>query len=130
MLKSVGHPRISIPGQANIINRVAVIKIGGKLIEDIIKDIRVETPRRITVTDIEALTAGQIEALRCGDVVIKQTGTQQHAYTVAYKDDTAHEIALVYADAWNVEEVYYDKSVGDAWSMIEKKITAIATPAE
>lgn len=124
------RPRISIPGFPHIINRIAEIKIGDKMLEDIIDEIKVETPKRISVTDIEALTAGQIEALRCGDVVIKQTGTQRHAYIVAYKDDTTHEIAFVYADARNVEEVYYDKSVGDAWSMIEKKITAIATPAE
>ena len=122
----------------------AIIKLGAKVLDDImqgieknINDLKTSInnvadggTKRIVVTDVETLTAKQLTALRCGDVVIKQTGTEQHAYTVAYKDDTKHEIALVYADAWNVEEVYYDKSVGNAWSMIEKKITAIATPSE
>ena len=79
----------------------------------------------IVVTDITALTAGQLDALRTGDVVIKNSGNgHKHAYTVAYKDDTDGELSLVYADHENVEEVYYEKTEGE-WTYIITENTNI-----
>ena len=130
-------------GYVNVNGKPVVIKIGGKNLEDFIEEIigevvgntdaKIEevidnTAAKITVDSIAELTDEQLDTLKAGDVVIKKTGTERHCYTVAYKDDTKHEIALVYCDAWNVEEVYYDKSVGGEWSLIETKTTAIATP--
>lgn len=137
MAKNLGYTRIWIPGLSHILNRPVVIQVGGKNLDDIVDELSKQSEdtskgsaKREPVEDIEKLSAKQLDELRCGDVVIKQSGTEQHAYHVAYKDDTKHEISLVYADAWNVEEIYYDKSVGGVWSMIEKKITAIATPEQ
>ena len=122
-----GIIRMSIAGKRNHQNEVVSIVIKGKSLDEVLAALN-ENAKRDVVDDIEALTAEQLEALRCGDVVIKKTGTERHAYHVAYKDDTKHECALVYCDAWNVEELYYDKSVGSAWSLIEKQITPIAMP--
>lgn len=70
------------------------------------------------VTDITALTAAQLDALKPGHVVVKQTGNSLHAYFVAYKDEELGEIALVYTDRWTIEEVYYEKSEG-VWGYVQ-----------
>lgn len=139
MGKVLGHVRLTVPGSPSLQNRPAVVKVGGKNLEDYfaeiignidakIAEIIGNTAAKITVDNIAELTDEQLDTLKAGDVVIKKTGTERHAYTVAYKDDTKHEIALVYCDAWNVEEVYYDKSVGGEWSLIETKTTVIDAP--
>ena len=79
---------------------------------------------RIEVTDITALTADQLDALRNGDLVIKITGNQKHTYWVSYKDEVKGELSLVYADHQNAEEVYYEKVEG-AWTYIQTDITTI-----
>ena len=124
MSKSLGHPRISIPGLSNIINRVAVIKIGGKLLEDIIKQINTEGLKRIVVTDMEALTGEQIEALQAGDMVVKRDATGDHSYRVSYKGATG--ICLTYSDCENVETIAYEKVEG-AWTYDSKDVTHIAS---
>lgn len=80
---------------------------------------------RITTSDITSLTHNQLSSLQPGDVVQKNTGTQAHTYLVAYKDDTVGECSLVYADAWNVEEVYYEIRNG-AWTYVQTDNTAIS----
>lgn len=123
-------PNITIKNSTDDGFKKAVIKFGNINLVDFLLKLEAafnKSKEKMLVTDIETLTSSQLDSLKCGDQVIKRTGTEEHCYTVAYKDDTKHEIALVYCDAWNVEEVYYDKSVGGAWSMIEKKVTAIAT---
>lgn len=124
MSKSLGHPRISIPGLSNIINRVAVIKIGGKLLEDIIKQINTEGLKRIVVTDMEALTGEQIEALQAGDMVVKRDATGDHSYRVSYKGATG--ICLTYSDCENVETIAYEKVEG-TWTYDSKDVTHIAS---
>ena len=131
-MANFGFTRLTMNGRT----MPAIIQLGARVLDDIIdsieksiKKVADDSTKRLTVNDITALTAAQLEALQCGDMVVKATGTMRHLYTVAYKDDTTHEISLVYCDAWNVEEVYYDKSVGGQWSCIETKVTAIATPA-
>ncbi len=124
MSKSLGHPRISIPGLSNIINRVAVIKIGGKLLEDIIKQIKTEGLKRIVVTDMEALTGEQIEALQAGDMVVKRDATGDHSYRVSYKGATG--ICLTYSDCENVETIAYEKVEG-TWTYDSKDVTHIAS---
>ena len=64
----------------------------------------------LEVADITALTDQQLDSLKTGDVVVKVTGTQKHAYTVSYKDSTNGGICLTYADCENVETVAYDKT--------------------
>ena len=78
----------------------------------------------IEVTDIESLTAAQLDSLNAGDTVAKVTGNEKHIYLVAYKDEVKGEMALVYADAWNIEEVYYEKT-GGVWGFVVKDISAV-----
>ena len=72
----------------------------------------------IKTSDITALTAQQLDALRNGDIVVKITGNHKHTYMVAYKDSTAGECSLVYCDHENIEEVYYEK-VSGVWTYIQ-----------
>ena len=85
---------------------------------------KTSTPSRISVTDITALTADQLDALRCGDQVIKQTGTMNHCYTVSYKDETVGGLCLTYCDCENVETVAYEKVEG-TWTYQSTDITHI-----
>ena len=51
----------------------------------------------IEVEDITAMTAERLDALECGDKVIKVTGKQRHLYLVSYKGEGAGEgICLSY----------------------------------
>lgn len=78
----------------------------------------------LVVDDVTDLTSDQAEALKAGNVVVKTTGDQKHTYIVAYKDEVAGELSLVYADAWNVEEVYYEKGES-GWAFVVKETTHI-----
>lgn len=82
---------------------------------DNIKVGRIGQDNNNPITDIKALTNAQVDSLKVGDTVIKTTGDEKHSYTVVYKKD--NEMALVYADCWTVEEVYYEKN-GDNWEHI------------
>lgn len=65
----------------------------------------------IEVTDVTKLNDEQLDALNCGDRVIKKTGTAEHAYVVSYKDAENGGICLTYTDASTVETVSYDHTV-------------------
>ena len=65
----------------------------------------------ISVSDITALTADQLDALQPGDVVAKKTGNQYHTYTVSYKGEGSGEgICLTYVAAGYMETVSYDRT--------------------
>ena len=65
----------------------------------------------LEVTDITALTAAQLDSLDCGEVVVKVTGNQRHAYIVSYKGEGAGEgICLSYNAAGYGETVSYDRT--------------------
>ena len=80
------------------------------------------TPTRIIVTDITALTGAQLEALRCGDQVIKRDSSGDHCYTVSFKGATGR--CLTYTDCENVETVAYEKT-DDTWAYDSTDITHI-----
>ena len=63
-----------------------------------------------SVGDITDMTDAQLDALKVGDKVAKDTGTAQHLYTVTYKDAENGGICLTYVDASVVETVSYDHS--------------------
>ena len=111
-------------GRQGFSNLCAVIKIGGKLLEEIIKQIQTEGLKRIVVTDMEALTNAQIESLQAGDVVVKRDETGDHSYRVSYKGATG--ICLTYSDCENVETIAYEKVEG-AWTYDSKDVTHIAS---
>lgn len=79
----------------------------------------------IEVTDITKLTDEQLDALNCGDRVIKKTGTAEHAYVVSYKDAENGGLCLTYADAENVETVSYDHGES-GWTYNSTDTTHIA----
>ena len=63
----------------------------------------------VEVEDITDIDGSVLDALSCGDKVIKVTGKQKHAYIVSYKGDGVGEgITLTYADAEGTETVSYD----------------------
>ena len=80
--------------------------------------------KKLEVTDIKTLTTAQINALNCGDVVIKNESGNKHGYVVSYKQEGVG-ICLTYADAENVETVSYDY-VGENWVYNSTDITHIA----
>lgn len=80
------------------------------------------TPTVIEVTDITALTGAQLEALRCGDQVIKRDSSGDHCYTVSFKGATGR--CLTYTDCENVETVAYEKT-GDTWAYDSTDVTHI-----
>ena len=80
------------------------------------------SPVIIEVTDIKALSADLLEALRPGDIVVKVTGTDKHSYRVSYKG--ASGLCLTYADCENVETVAYEKT-GDTWAWDSTDVTHI-----
>ena len=67
---------------------------------------------RLVVSDMTTLTTAQIEALECGDIVIKNQKGNCHAYIVSYKEH--HQgICITYTDASTVETVSYDYVEGN-----------------
>ena len=81
-------------------------------------------PKLYEVSDIEAISSSTCDDLHAGDVVVKNESDSRHTYVVVYKQD--NEMSLVYADRWNIEEVYYEKS-GGTWSHI---VTDIVSPVD
>jgi hypothetical protein len=80
------------------------------------------TPKRIVVTDITALTGTQLEALQCGDQVVKRDSSGDHCYTVSFKGATGR--CLTYTDCENVETVAYEKTEG-TWAYDSTDVTHI-----
>lgn len=76
----------------------------------------------IEVTDIEALTNEQLDALQVGDKVVKVTGKQKHLYLVTYKGEGAGEgVVLTYNACGYGEAISYDRS-GEGWVFNSKDV--------
>ena len=72
--------------------------------------------RRYETADITALDGDVLDALRCGDQVVKITGNQRHLYVVTYKGEGAGEgICLTYVAAGYGETVSYDRTA-NGWA--------------
>ena len=65
------------------------------------------------ITDITKISSSILEGLECGDIILKDTEGQKHAYIVSYKQAETG-ICLTYTDATTVETVSYDYTDG-AW---------------
>ena len=98
----------------------------GKYITDIISNIASDYNgnKKLEVNNITTLTTAQLNALNCGDVVIKNENGNKHAYVVSYKENNVG-ICLTYADAENVETVSYDYT-NNEWVYNSTDITHIA----
>lgn len=75
------------------------------------------------IDNITELTTEQLNNLKCGDVIVKITGEQRHAYIVSYKEDE-EGICLTYTDASVVETVSYDYTDGE-WIYNSTDVTNI-----
>ena len=84
-----------------------------------------EMPLILHVSNITELSNDECEALKCGDVIVKETGEQEHSYRVSYKEDGVG-MCLTYSDASNVETVSYDFD-GTDWVYNSTDITPIPT---
>lgn len=81
-----------------------------------------QVPSSIEVSDIEALTKEQLDALRPGDQVIKITGKQKHTYFVTYKGEGAGEgIVLTYNACGYGEAISYDRT-DSGWAFNSKDV--------
>lgn len=72
--------------------------------------------------DIEHLTAQELDGLDCGDLVVKITGKQRHAYTVSYKGEGSGEgICLTYCACGYIETISYDRT-DSGWAFNSKDV--------
>lgn len=82
----------------------------------------IESSVPLEVTNIEALTAEQLDALEVGDKVVKVTGKQKHLYVVTYKGEGVGEgLVLTYNACGYGEAISYDlKATG--WEFNSKDV--------
>ena len=99
---------VNIKGQFNQID------MSGKLADILSAMLNGSVP--VEVEDITDIDGDILDALNCGDKVVKVTGKQKHAYTVSYKGEGVGEgLCLTYADAAGTETVSYDYT-DDGWA--------------
>ena len=63
--------------------------------------------KKVIIENITELSDDVCNALKCGDVLLKEDNTGYHAYIVSYKKDNTG-MCITYADASVVETVSYD----------------------
>lgn len=81
-----------------------------------------QVPNSIEVTDIEALTKEQLDALRPGDLVIKVTDNMKHTYFVTYKGEGEGQgIVLTYNACGYGEAISYDRTES-GWAFNKKDV--------
>lgn len=72
-----------------------------------ITDLRLELGKAGAVHDIKDINSNILDALKCGDIIVKTDSTGGHAYLVTYKKEKVG-ICLTYLDASTVETQSYD----------------------
>ena len=77
------------------------------------------------VANVKNIDGEILSQLKCGDVVIKEDTSGEHAYIVSYRGETG--ICLTYTDAYCVETQSYDL-VDDNWVYNSEDKTIIAEP--
>ena len=79
----------------------------------------------VETDDITGLSSSVLSQLSCGDIVIKKTGKQKHAYRVSYKGEGVGEgLCLTYVDASCVETVSYDFTA-EGWAYNSTDVTPL-----
>ena len=79
-------------------------------------------PLLVETDDIEKLPAEILDDLDIGDVVIKRTGKQKHAYHVSYKGEGVGEgICLTYFACGYLETISYDFTA-EGWKFNSKDV--------
>ena len=95
------------------------------------KMMKKDLPVKIKTSNITSLSTKDINKLKAGDIVLKKTGNQKHAYIVSYKEDN-QGICLTYNDALYTETVSYEyNTTTKTWdynstdkTVIQKELTA------
>ncbi len=105
---------------SKIAGQGSAVDIGGALAPVLTELLSNSVPEK--VTDIQALTGDQLEALSAGDKVVKVDQTGEHAYVVTYKGEGG--LCLTYADCENVETIAYNKTES-GWAFDDKTVTHI-----
>ena len=72
---------------------------------------------------IENLSDEDLNNLKAGDIVLKETGEQKHTYIVTYKQEN-HGICLSYFDAGYLETISYDYTNGH-WVFNSKDVVEV-----
>ena len=67
--------------------------------------------KKVKVADVKNIDGEILSQLKCGDVVIKEDASGEHAYIVTYRGETG--ICLTYADASVIETQSYDLVDGE-----------------
>ena len=78
---------------------------------------------KINTSNIESLSDVELSSLKCGDIVCKKTGNQEHCYIVTYKEEN-HGICLSYFDCGYLETISYDYIEGH-WIFNSKDVCNI-----
>lgn len=79
-------------------------------------------PLIIETDDIENLSSEALDDLKVGDVVVKRTGKQTHAYHVSYKGEGVGEgICLSYNTTGYSETISYDFTE-EGWKFNSKDV--------
>lgn len=73
--------------------------------------------------NIKAISSDILNKLKAGDIVLKNTNGQLHAYSVSFKKDD-EGICLTYSDASVVETISYDY-IGEQWVYNSTDITPL-----
>lgn len=82
-------------------------------------------PVKIKTSDITNLSTKDINKLKAGDIVLKKTGNQKHAYIVSYKEEN-QGICLTYTDASVIETVSYDyNTTTKTWDYNSTDVTPV-----
>lgn len=80
---------------------------------------------KLVVENMTELTSEECEALKCGDIVLKEDETGQHAYLVSFKKNKVG-MCITYTDASVVETVSYDyDNVEESWVYNSTDITPL-----
>ena len=105
---------------AKIAGQGSAVDAGGALAEILLE--LAHASKQIEVTDIEALTAEQLDGLDVGDKVVKVTGAQKHLYLVTYKGaGVGQGIVLTYNACGYGEAISYDRTES-GWAFNSKDV--------
>lgn len=99
----------------------------GKYVTDIINNIASDYKgvAILETSNITTLTTAQLNALKAGDVVIKNENGNKHTYVVSYKENNVG-ICLTYVDATVSETVSYDY-IDSEWVYNSTDITPLVS---
>lgn len=109
----------------NVGKAVNGVEPSGRYISDVLNSLATDYAgvSVLQVANVQTLTTAQCNALKAGDVVVKNENGNKHTYVVSYKEDE-QGLCLTYTDCENVETVAYDYSDGE-WVFNSKDVTHI-----